>query len=60
MTENVRRAVLEQSDAETIRNAAIQDGMRPMREDGLRKALLGLTTVEEVERVTQESEHAMV
>jgi general secretion pathway protein E len=60
MTEKVRRAVLEQSDAETIRNAAIQDGMRPMREDGLRKALLGLTTVEEVERVTQESEHAMV
>jgi general secretion pathway protein E len=60
MTEKVRRAVLEQSDAETIRNAAIEDGMRPMREDGLRKALLGLTTVEEVERVTQESEHAMV
>jgi general secretion pathway protein E len=60
MTESVRRAVLEQSDAETIRSAALADGMRPMRDDGLRKAQLGLTTVEEVERVTQETEHAVV
>ena len=60
LTENTRRVILEQRDADAIRKAALADGMVPMRDDGLRKALSGLTTVEEVERVTQASNHAVV
>jgi general secretion pathway protein E len=40
------RAVIEQ--------AAQDEGMRTMYEDGLVKALRGVTTIEEVLRVTQE------
>ena len=60
MSEPLRRVILESRDAEAIRRVALAEGMVPMREDGLRKALAGLTTVEEVERVTQASEHALV
>jgi general secretion pathway protein E len=53
MSEPVRRAILEQGDADSIRAAALAHGMVPMRDDGLRKCLAGLTTVAEVERVSQ-------
>jgi general secretion pathway protein E/type IV pilus assembly protein PilB len=35
-----------------VRAQARQDGMRTMREDGIRKVLAGLTTIEEVVSVT--------
>jgi general secretion pathway protein E len=60
MTEAIRRVILEQRDADAIRRAALAAGMVPMRDDGLNKALAGQTTVEEVERVTQASDHAVV
>jgi general secretion pathway protein E len=60
MSEPLRRVILEQRDADAIRRVALAEGMVPMRDDGLRKALDGLTTVEEVERVTQASDHAVV
>jgi type II secretory ATPase GspE/PulE/Tfp pilus assembly ATPase PilB-like protein len=60
MTEAVRRIILEQRDADAIRRVALAEGMVPMREDGLRKALAGLTTVEEVERVSQATDDALV
>ena len=53
MTEALRRTVIERGDAEKIRQVARREGMRSMREDGLRKALAGITTVEEISRVTQ-------
>ncbi len=48
----IRRAVVKESSDEVIRDLAIRHGMDTMRVDGLRKAALGLTTVEEVLRVT--------
>ena len=60
MSEPVRKAVLEGGDADRIRTAALAHGMAPMRDDGLRKALAGLTTVAEVERVCQADDHAAV
>jgi type IV pilus assembly protein PilB len=36
---------------EDIQRAAIEQGMVPLRNDGLRKAALGLTSLEEVLRV---------
>ncbi len=38
----------------TIKRAAISQGMDTMRDDGARKVLRGLTTVEEVLAATQE------
>jgi len=54
VSDAVGRAILEHGDAKAIQRVALDEGMRSMYEDGLRKALAGLTTVEEVVRVTQE------
>jgi len=54
MNDALRRLLMQHADAGDIERAARQGGMRTMYEDGLRKALAGLTTVEEVLRVTQE------
>ena len=53
MSEALRRAVIARQDADTLRHIAQQEGMVDMRADGLRKAVAGVTTIEEVERVTQ-------
>lgn len=52
VTDQIRGMVMEQRDAAAIRAAAIAGGMRTMFQDGLAKALLGETTLEEVVRVT--------
>ena len=46
--------ILRSADAQTIKRAAISQGMDTLRDDGARKVLLGLTTVEEVLAATQE------
>jgi len=38
-----------------LRAAAIKEGMLTMFEDGIRKSLAGVTTIEEVLRVTREN-----
>ena len=53
MNDALRRAIIDHADADTLRAVALSHGMSTMRTDGLRKALAGLTTVEEVERVAQ-------
>ncbi len=55
VSEAVRALVLDSADAHDIEKAARAEGMERMREDGLRQVLAGVTTVEEVLRVTQES-----
>jgi type II secretory ATPase GspE/PulE/Tfp pilus assembly ATPase PilB-like protein len=37
--------------SEVIREAAIAEGMRTMRQDGIMKALAGVTSLEEIMRV---------
>jgi len=54
ITDEVRSLVLRKADANTIKRAAIQEGMQTLRDDGAKKVLLGITTIEEVMRVTQE------
>ncbi|KAF0219752.1 MAG: proteinral secretion pathway protein [Geobacteraceae bacterium] len=46
--------VIRQTPAGVIKEYAISRGMRTLREDGLAKAAAGITTIEEVLRVTQE------
>src|SRR5688500_10912460 len=55
MTDPIRRAVMQHVTAGEIENLARSEGMRTMYEDGLVKAMQGVTTLEEVLRVTQES-----
>jgi len=52
VTDRIRGMVMERQDAVVIRVAAVAGGMRTMFQDGLAKALLGETTLEEVVRVT--------
>jgi len=53
-SEPLRKAVLKRGDAGALRRVAVENGMRTMYRDGLCKALAGVTTVEEVVRVTRE------
>jgi general secretion pathway protein E len=52
ISEAVRRAILERKDGKELERLAIAEGMTNMKSDGLRKALSGITTIEEVTRVT--------
>ena len=56
MSDGIRRLILDHADASTVQAAARREGMLTMYEDGLRKAMAGETTIEEVLRVTQETE----
>jgi general secretion pathway protein E/type IV pilus assembly protein PilB len=52
-TEGVRQLAHDRSSSWEIRQAARKDGMRTLREDAWRKVLSGITTVDEVLRVTK-------
>ncbi len=54
MTDALRSLVMKHASATDLRAEAIREGMVPMYEDGLRKALKGVTTFEEVLRATRE------
>ncbi|MFA6055171.1 MAG: type II secretion system ATPase GspE [Thermodesulfovibrionales bacterium] len=49
----IRSMITEKTDSRTIKNHAISKGMKTLRTDGLEKVLKGITTIEEVLRVTQ-------
>jgi len=51
MSDGIRQAVLRHATASELQHIAIQEGMITMYDDGLRKAMEGRTTVEDVMRV---------
>ena len=53
LTESIRRLILSHADSTKIQQAAIDSSMLTMKDDGIKKALQGITTIEEVIRVTQ-------
>jgi general secretion pathway protein E len=55
MSDDIRRLVMSHAQARQIEEQALQEGMRTMYEDGLKKALAGQTTIEEVLRVTSDT-----
>lgn len=57
--EAIERLILQHASSTEIRNMAMERGMRTLRQDGWEKARRGLTTVEEVARVTHEDERVM-
>jgi general secretion pathway protein E len=54
VSDNVRQLILKRASADAIREIAVQQGMRTLRDDGWRTVGSGVTTVAEVVRVTQE------
>ncbi len=52
MTEGMQELVMETSDVRRIRQLAMAEGTVSMRDDGIRKVLLGVTTIEEVHKAT--------
>ncbi len=52
--DDIKELISKRSGSHIIKEAAIEKGMSTLREDGLRKALAGETTLEEVCRVTQD------
>lgn len=57
MNESIRPLILNRAAASTISQRAIEMGMRTLRVDGWQKVKAGITTIEEVLRVTQSEEH---
>jgi type II secretory ATPase GspE/PulE/Tfp pilus assembly ATPase PilB-like protein len=53
MSEEIRKMVIGRASTDEIRAEAKKEGMRTLREDGLEKIQKGITTVEEVLRVTE-------
>ncbi len=54
MTDAVRKAIVARAGAQDVQRAATDAGMTTMFEDGIKKAVAGITTLEEVLRVTRE------
>ena len=52
ITEEIRTLISEGRSAQAISRAAAKVGYKPLRYDGLKKVLLGLTTIEEIEQNT--------
>lgn len=50
--QEMKALLLKSADASTIREHAVSRGMTTLKEDGLRKAALGVTSLEEVVRVS--------
>jgi type IV pilus assembly protein PilB len=55
MTEEIRSLILRRASADEVAAVAVRDGMLRLRQDGLQKVRLGLTSPEEVLRVTASS-----
>ena len=55
MSDALRSLVMKHATSNELKAQAQREGMVSMYEDGMRKALAGLTTFEEVLRVTREA-----
>ena len=54
VNEDIRSLIMKQSDSSAIKKAAVKHGMLSLRQDGVQKVINGITTTEELVRVTQE------
>ena len=56
VTEGIKKLIIDKAPASKIKAQAVKEGFTTMRQEGLLKAVEGITTIEEVMRVTQETE----
>lgn len=51
MSETIERLTVERATTDEIKRQAVSEGMKTLRDDGMQKAIMGITSVEEVMRV---------
>ncbi len=56
MTPQIREAVLARASSQQVRRIAVEQGMRTLLQDGIAKAVDGITTIAEVLRVSRQQE----
>jgi general secretion pathway protein E len=54
LSDAIRRLIVNRATMQELHRAAVEEGMLSMYDDGVRKAMKGITTIEEVLRVTRE------
>ena len=54
VNEDIRSLIMRRSDSSTVKKMAMKRGMLTLRQDGVEKVIDGITTTEELVRVTQE------
>lgn len=55
VTEEIQQLIVQRATSAAIQRKAVEQGMITMRQDGYLKALTGITTLEEVNRVTSDT-----
>lgn len=53
MSARIKEAILKKGSADALRRIALEDGVKTMKADGFDKVLQGITTLEEIARVTR-------
>lgn len=54
VSEEIKKLIVKKASADEIKRKAVEEGMRTLRDDGMEKAKRGVTTLEEILRVTEE------
>jgi general secretion pathway protein E len=54
VSDAIRLLILKKDDSTSICRQALEEGMKTLRDDGAQEVIAGVTTLEEVARVTQE------
>ena len=55
LSDPIRRRIMQHATAGEIQDLAVSEGMRTMYQDGLKKCLEGITTLDEILRVSQDA-----
>ena len=54
--DDIKSLIIKNADAGVIKRAAVENGMKTLRDDGIQRVIQGLTTFDEVLRVTREDD----
>lgn len=54
ITDEIKKLIMSRSNSEEIQEAAVKNGMDTMMDNGIEKVINGITTIEEILRVTKE------
>ena len=57
ITDEIRPLIISNASSSSIKNAAIKQGMKTLREDGWDKVIEGITSIDEILRVTEDTEN---
>jgi type IV pilus assembly protein PilB len=52
VSDEIREMTIDRTSADVIRHKAVEQGMRLLKDDGLEKVRLGVTSIQEISRVT--------